>query len=157
MNQEKKARLMDLIGQAASRYPRKEAGLLSALQSIQLKEGFIGPEAELLVADAFGIHPVKVREVVTFYTLLSRQPRGAFHIQVCTNLSCCLGGGKTVLEYLAKKIGLQPGGQSPDGKFSLETVECQGHCDEAPCMLVNSEYHGNIDPEKIDKILSDLG
>ncbi len=60
------------------------------------------------------------------------------------------------LEYLEKKLGLAPGGKTADGQFSLETVECQGHCDEAPCMLVNSEYHGNLNPEKIDKILGDL-
>jgi len=156
LNQAEKDQLGVMIRQAASRCPRKEAGLLPVLLSIQLQHGCISPEAELLVADALDIHPVKVREVVTFYTLLSREPRGTYHIQVCANLSCCLGGGKAILDHLEKKLGLEPGGKTADGQFSLETVECQGHCDEAPCMLVNSEYHGNLNPEKIDKILEDL-
>jgi NADH-quinone oxidoreductase subunit E len=99
---------------------------------------------------------MKVREVATFYTMLTRRPLGKYHIQVCCNLSCMLLGAEPLVEYLKEKLGIGVGETSPDGRFSLSTVECLGACEQAPCLLVNFDYHGNLDREKIDGILAGL-
>ncbi len=144
------------IKEIVARYPQKEAAILPVLHVAQQEFGFISPEEEKQVAKILGIKPIRVREVVTFYTMLNREPVGKYHIQVCSNLSCSLLGAEKLIDYLKQKLGVEPGKISKDNKFSLSLVECLGACEQAPCMMVNFEYHGNLDKKKIDKILDDL-
>lgn len=137
-------------------YPNKQAGLLPVLRLVQSEKGFISAEDERIVAVLLGLRPIKVREVVTFYTLFARKPLGQFHIQVCSNLSCSLAGGEKILEHLKARLGIRVGQTTPDGKYTLTEVECLGACEQAPCMMVNFDYYGNLDPEKIDRILDGL-
>jgi NADH-quinone oxidoreductase subunit E len=137
-------------------YPNKQAGLLPVLRLVQSEKGFVSAEDERIVAALLGLRPIKVREVVTFYTLFARKPLGKFHIQVCSNLSCSLAGGERILEHLKARLGLRIGQTTPDGKYTLTEVECLGACEQAPCMMVNFDYYGNLDPEKIDQILEGL-
>jgi NADH-quinone oxidoreductase E subunit len=148
--------LLRKIGELAARYPKKEAALIPVLRLVQDEAGCISPDEEEFVARTLGLKKMRVREVVTFYTMLTRRPLGKYHIQVCTNLSCSLLGSATLLDYLQKKLGIGVGETSPDRKFTLTTVECLGACDQAPCMMVNTDYHGNLDPAAIDRILNGL-
>lgn len=148
--------LLRKIDELASRYPKKEAALIPVLRLVQEEAGCLSPDEEEFVAQTLGLKRMRVREVITFYTMLTRRPLGKYHIQVCTNLSCSLLGSATLLEYLQKKLGIGVGETSADRKFTLTPVECLGACDQAPCMMVNTEYHGNLDPEEIDRILAGL-
>jgi NADH-quinone oxidoreductase E subunit len=156
MSPEYPAALREKIGQVAARYPKKEAALLPVLHLVQNEVGCIGPDEEKFVAGLLGLRPMRVREVVTFYTMFSSRPLGRYHIQVCSNLSCRLLGAGTVLDYLQQKLGIGVGETSSDGKFTLSAVECLGACELAPCMMVNSEYFGPLDRDKIDEILASL-
>jgi NADH-quinone oxidoreductase E subunit len=144
------------IEELLARYPKKEAALLPVLCLAQQEFGFISTEEEKLVASLLGIKPIKVREVVTFYTMLNKKPVGKYHIQVCTNLSCTLLGEQKLLDYLKEKLRLEPGETSADNKFTLSTVECLGACEQSPCMMVNFDYYGHLDRQKIDSILESL-
>jgi len=148
--------LKERIEGVLAHYPNKQAGLLPVLRLVQSEKGFISAEDERIVAALLGLRPIKVREVVTFYTLFARKPLGKFHIQVCSNLSCSLAGGERILEHLKARLGLRIGQMTPDGKYTLTEVECLGACEQAPCMMVNFDYYGNLDPEKIDQILEGL-
>jgi NADH-quinone oxidoreductase subunit E len=148
--------LKERIEGVLAHYPNKQAGLLPVLRLVQSEKGFISAEDERIVAALLGLRPIKVREVVTFYTLFARKPLGKFHIQVCSNLSCSLAGGERILEHLKARLGLRIGQTTPDGKYTLTEVECLGACEQAPCMMVNFDYYGNLDPEKIDQILEGL-
>jgi NADH-quinone oxidoreductase subunit E len=148
--------LLRKIDELASRYPKKEAALIPVLHLVQEEVGCISPDEEEFVARTLGLKRMRVREAVTFYTMLTRRPLGKYHIQVCTNLSCSLLGSAALLEYLQKKLGIGVGETSADRKFTLTTVECVGACDQAPCMMVNIDYHGNLDREEIDRILAGL-
>ena len=148
--------LLRKIDELASRYPKKEAALIPVLRLVQEEAGCLSPDEEEFVAQTLGLKRMRVREVITFYTMLTRRPLGKYHIQVCTNLSCSLLGSATLLEYLQKKLGIGVGETSADRKFTLTPVECLGACDQAPCMMVNTEYHGNLDLEEIDRILAGL-
>jgi NADH-quinone oxidoreductase subunit E len=144
------------IGEVVARYPRKGAALLPVLHLVQNEIGFISEEEEKFVAGILDLKPIRVREVVTFYTMLSRWPLGKYHIQVCSNLSCTLLGGERLVDYLQKKLGIGVGETSADKKFTLSTVECLGACEEAPCMMVNFDYYGQLNEDKVDRILESL-
>lgn len=138
------------------RYPAAAAALLPVLHLVQNERGRLSAEDELAVAGLLGIPPVKVREVVTFYTMFRRNPVGRYHIQVCTNLTCTLAGGEALAAHLEAKLGVRLGGTTPDGKFTLTAVECLGACETAPCLMVNFDYHGNLDAGRIDELLGSL-
>lgn len=144
------------IEEIVARYPQKEAALLPVLHVTQQEFGFISAEQEEMVARVLGIKPIRVRELVTFYTMLFREPLGKYHIQVCTNLSCSLMGADNFVDYLVEKLGIEPGETTPDKKFTLSKVECLGACERAPCMMINFNYYGDMDPKKVDEILDNL-
>jgi len=144
------------IGEIVARYPQKEAAILPILHITQQEFGSISAEEEKLVARILGIKPISVRELVTFYTMLSRKSLGKYHIQVCSNLSCSLLGADNFVDYLVEKLGIEPGETTPDKKFTLSKVECLGVCERAPCMMINFNYYGDIDPKKVDEILDGL-
>lgn len=144
------------IEEIASHYANKEAALLPVLHLVQHEAGSISTQEEKQVAEILGIKPIKVREVVTFYTMINQEPVGKYHIQVCSNISCSLLGAESLLEHLKSKLGIEAGETTSDKKFTLTTVECLGACEQAPCMMINFDYFGNLDKEKIDGILDKL-
>lgn len=139
-----------------ARYPQKEAAILPLLHIAQQEFGCISPDSEKRIADILGLKPIRVREVLTFYTMLNREPVGKYNIQVCSNLSCSLLGAEKLIDYLKEKLGIEPGQTTEDKKFTLSLVECLGACEQAPCMMINFDYFGNLDKKKIDKILEGL-
>ena len=156
MSPDYSADLRRKIEDAVARYPKKEAALLPVLHLVQREVGCIGEEEERFVAGIMGLKPIKVREVVTFYTMFFRRPIGRYHIQICSNLSCRLLGAESLLEFVKGKLGIGVGETTADGRFTLSTVECLGACEQAPSMMVNFDYHGHLDKEKIEKILEGL-
>jgi NADH-quinone oxidoreductase subunit E len=144
------------IEEILSRYPQKEAAILPILHLAQREFGSISEEEEKLVAGILGIKPIKIREVVSFYTMFNREPVGKYHIQVCSNLSCTIMGGENLIDYLTEKLGIRSGETTPDKRFTLTTVECLGACEQAPSMMINFEYYGDLDRKKIDEILDKL-
>lgn len=144
------------IEEIVARYPQKEAAILPILHITQQEFGSISAEEEKLVARILGIKPISVRELVTFYTMFSEKSLGKYHIQVCSNLSCSLLGAGNFVDYLVEKLGIKPGETTPDKKFTLSTVECLGACERAPCMLINFNYYGEMDPKKVDEVLDGL-
>lgn len=156
MSPEFSPELKKKIEEVVSHYPKKEAALLPILHIVQREKGFISPEDETLVAHFLQLKPVKVREVTTFYTMFYREPIGKYHIQVCSNLSCSLLGAGSLADFLKEKLGIDIGETTGDKKFTLSIVECLGACEQAPCMMVNFDYYGNLDRERVDKILEGL-
>jgi NADH-quinone oxidoreductase subunit E len=156
LSPEYSAALREKIDEVIVRYPKREAALLPVLHLVQREVGCLREDEERFVAQILELKPVKVREVVTFYTMFLRRPIGRYHLQVCSNLSCTLLGAESLLDYLQKKLGIGVGETSADGRFTLSTVECLGACEQAPCLMVNFDYHGQVDKEKIDKILEGL-
>ncbi|OGD35298.1 MAG: hypothetical protein A2V45_11290 [Candidatus Aminicenantes bacterium RBG_19FT_COMBO_58_17] len=156
MSPEYSVSLRRKIDEVAARYPKKGAALLPVLHLVQREVGCIAAEEERFVARVLGLRPMKVREVVTFYTMFLRRPVGKYHLQVCSNLSCSLLGAGPLLDYLQQKLGVRVGETTADGRFTLSTVECLGACEQAPSLMINFDYHGQLDGEKIDRILESL-
>ena len=144
------------VDELVRRYPKKEAALLPVLSIVQREKGFISEEAERWVAATLGLRPLQVREVLSFYSLLRREPAGRYVIQVCRNLSCFLAGSEEIIRHLEARLGVRAGETTSDGRFTLETVECLGNCDHAPCLMINDDDYGPVTKETIDGILKRL-
>jgi len=138
------------------RYPTRESMILPALWLTQEQEGWVSQEAMAYIADRIGTFASKVYEAATFYTMYHLHPMGRNHICICRTLSCWLRGKQEIVDYLKDEIGIVPGEISEDGKFSLEEVECLGHCGSAPVVQVNGEFYENMDVEKLKTLLATL-
>jgi NADH-quinone oxidoreductase subunit E len=143
-----------------TRYPpdRKQSAVLAALREVQHENGgYLATELMDAVADYLDMPPIAVYEVASFYSMFELQPVGRHNIAVCTNISCMLRGSDTVLSYIERKLGIQLGESTPDGKFYLKKEEeCLAACCGAPMMQVDHVYHENLTPEKVDRILDSL-
>ncbi len=142
--------------ETVARYPKKEAAMLPVLYLAQQEFGYIGPEAIEYVARLMNQAPARVRGIVTFYTMYNMKPIGRHHIQVCRTLPCALRGAEKVTSFLTKKLGIQPGQTTEDGRFTLSEVECLASCGTAPMMQVNDDYYENLTEEKIEQILESM-
>ena len=129
--------------------------LLPALQKIQDEKGYISDDAMQDLADEFGIHPVEVYSVVTFYTFLRTEKQGKTHIRVSTCPSCECAGSRQVIEALEKELGIKPGEITPDGEFSFESSSCIGMCDYAPAIMVGDRLVGEVSPAKVPEIIKE--
>jgi NADH-quinone oxidoreductase subunit E len=137
-------------------YPDKRAALLPALHLAQDAFGWISHEVEVYVAGLFDLPPAHVHEVVTFYTLYFRTPRGRHVVAVCHNLSCHLAGAPEILGHLRARLGIEAGETTGDGRVTLQAVECLCACEHAPMMQVDDRYEMDLTPDKVDRILEGL-
>ena len=136
-----------------SQYEQKRAALLPLLHLVQGKKGIITPESEKEIAEYLGIPVVHVHEVVSFYHLFRQKPQGKCHFSVCQTTACALRGAEDIIEHIQKRLDIESGETTPDGKFSLGVVECLGACEIAPMMQCNEDYVGLLNKKKIDEII----
>jgi NADH-quinone oxidoreductase subunit E len=134
-------------------YPDQRGALLPVLHMAQNTFGHVSLEAQEYVAGLFDLSPAHVHEVVTFYTLYFQQPKGRHVIAVCHNLSCHLAGAREVLAHLKTRLGIEVGETTPDGRITLQSVECLCACEAAPMAQVNDRYELHLSREKVDRIL----
>jgi NADH-quinone oxidoreductase E subunit len=149
---EKLARVSELV----SRYPRKEGAVVPVLYMAQEEFGHLGQEAIEYVAELMEIPVARLYGIVTFYTMLNIKPVGRYHIQVCRTLPCALSGSEKISDLLGKKLGIEVGETTADGKFTLTEVECLASCGTGPMMQINDDYYENLSEERINEILGIL-
>lgn len=136
-------------------YPTKRSVLVPTLLYAQDEVGYLSDEVIAEIAGRLGLTELEVRNVISYYSMLTTKPRGKFNVQVCTNISCMVRGGEDILNHCKKKLGIGHKGTTPDGIFSLEEVECIGACSWAPAAQVNYDFHENLTPETMNKILDE--
>jgi len=137
--------------------PRSRALLLSALYSAQEQHGWLSPEAIQQVAEQLDLTPGQVHSTASFYTMFKLQPAGQYVLQVCEGLSCyLLDGADTIIAQIQKRLGITPGETTPDGKFSLQIVQCIAACDYAPAMRVNDDLYRYVTADSLDELLKQL-
>ena len=137
-------------------YPRPRSALMPMLHLAQEQDGWLTPEAMEHVAELIGITPAEVYGTASFYDMLFTEPVGRHLVSVCTNIACLLNGGTELLEHAEEALGVNAGGTTTDGQFTLEEVECIAFCDQAPALAVNWRYFGAVTPERFDTLCDDL-
>ena len=136
-------------------YPTKRSVLVPTLLFAQDEVGFLSNEVISEIASRLDLTELDVRNVISYYSMLTTRPRGKFAVQICTNIACLLRGGDELMEHCEKKLGVGNKGTTPDGLFSLEEVECIGACSWAPAVQVNYDFHENLTTEKMDQVLDE--
>ncbi len=139
-----------------AKYPKRRGALLPALHLVQQELGHISPDTAKEVAEIFGILPVEVMEVVTFYNMFFDRPQGRHHVYVCTNLPCSLRGARGLLRELEKHLGVLTGETTSDGRITLGHEECLGACAYAPMMRIDGRYHEDLDVDEAKRIVDAL-
>ena len=136
---------------------QKQSAVMACLSIVQQEQGWVSPDSEQVVAEVLGMPVMAVHEVTTFYNMYNQKPVGKFKLNVCTNLPCQLRGGAEALAHLEHKLGVQVGGTSADGLFTLQPSECQGACADAPVLLVNDRHMCSfMSHEKLDQLVDSL-
>jgi len=136
---------------------KRQSAVIPALHIVQDENnGWLSEPLLEAVADYLGMPKIKVFEVATFYNMFDLKPVGCHKIGVCNSISCHLMGSEDVLEHLEKKLQVQPGDTTKDGKFTLKEVECLGACRNGPVMFLDKQYHEELTVEKVDKIIDGL-
>lgn len=146
--------LVQEFDELCTHYPERRAALIPALHRCQEElGGWLSPEIIEAMAAYIGIEPVEVYAVASFYPMFFLKPIGKHVVSVCKNISCDLRGSDDILACASKVTGANVGGSSADGKFFLEAVECQGGCANAPMMVVDGQYHEDLEPADVERIL----
>lgn len=141
------------------RYPpdQKRSAVIQALHFVQEENGgWLQEEAMEAVADYLGLSKIAVFEVATFYSMFNLNQPGRYIIDVCTNISCMLAGSEKIVEHLKKRLNVDLGQTTSDGKITLREVECLAACAAAPMFQLGKKYYEYLTPEKIDTILAEL-
>jgi NADH-quinone oxidoreductase subunit E len=142
-----------------AKYPdnQKQSAVMACLAIVQQEQGFVSADSERAIAAHLDMAPMAVHEVSTFYNMYNLQPVGKYKINVCTNLPCQLRHGQGALEYVCKKLGVDVGGTTPDGMFTVQPGECMGACGDAPVLLVNDRNMCSyMSHDKIDQLIDGL-
>ena len=136
---------------------QKASAVMACLAIVQHEQGWVSTEAEAQIADYLGMAGMAVHEVTTFYNMYNQQPVGKFKLNVCTNLPCQLRNGQQALEHLCRKLGIDEGGTSADGLFTVQQCECLGACADAPVMLVNDrQMISFMSNDRLDELVDTL-
>ena len=136
-------------------YPTKRSLLVPTLLFAQDEVGHLSDDVIREIAGRVDLTELEVRNVISYYSMLTTRPRGKYNVQVCTNISCMVRGAEDILHHCAKKLGIGHKGTTADGLFSLEEVECIGACSWAPAVQVNYDFHENLTKEKMDRVLKE--
>ena len=130
-----------------ARYPDPRSALLPMLHLVQAYDGYVTSEGIEACAEELGLTTAEVAAVATFYTMYKRHPMGEYHVGVCTNTLCAVMGGDAIWQRVSTHLGVGHDEVTPDGRVSLERVECNAACDYAPVVMVNWEFVDNQSPD----------
>ena len=153
---ELRSKLAADAAEIVGRYPQSRSALIPLLHLVQSEEGYVSGEGIAFCAEQLGLTEAAVTAVVSFYTMYKRRPVGEYHVGVCTNSLCGVMGGDVILADLQEHLGVGNDETTPDGKVSLEHLECNAACDYAPIVMVNWEFFDNMTPRSARDLVDGL-
>lgn len=150
---------LERFAREVAKYPPegKQSAVMACLAIVQQEIGYVSAHSEKVVAEYLNMPPIAVHEVTTFYNMYNQAPLGKYKFNVCTNLPCQLRDGQAALDHLCHKLGVEEGGTSVDGLFTVQKSECLGACADAPVMLVNDRQMVSfMNNARLDELLDTL-
>ena len=148
-----------LFDREVLKYPpdQKQSAVMACLAIVQQEQGHVSADSEKLIAQYLDMPAIAVHEVTTFYNMYNQAPLGKYKFNVCTNLPCQLRDGQDALDHLCRKLGVEEGGTTADGLFTVQKSECLGACADAPVMLVNDrQMLSFMSPMRLDDLIATL-
>ena len=146
------------VDEIIARYPegKSKSAIIPILHLAQEEfGGWLSPETMDYVATILKIEPIEVYEVATFYSMYNLKPVGRYMFEVCQTGPCMISGSDNIIDYIKKTLGINVGETTPDGLFTLKTVECLGACGYAPMMQLGKHFREHLTPEKVDQIIAE--
>ena len=137
-----------------SKYPDKRSAVMPLLYLAQEEYGRLSDEAFQEIGTMVGVDPTQVRSIAGFYTMFREEPKGHYWLQVCTDLPCALRGADKFYDELCAELGVEDGGTTEDGLFTVERVMCLAACDKAPVMQCNFHYYENLDMDILRELIA---
>ncbi|MCZ4496556.1 MAG: nuoE [Thermoleophilia bacterium] len=156
MTQNDTTTLVERIEAVAARYPSSKSAIIPALHLAQEAYGWLPAEAFEAVAEALDTTPAFAQSVATFYDMFHLQPVGKHLIEVCTNVACALNGAGGVLDEFEQQLNIHNGESTPDGQYTLRSVECLGGCGTAPTVAVNNRFREFFERSQVKPLLAEL-
>jgi NADH-quinone oxidoreductase subunit E len=153
------AQTQQRFAKEVAKYPadQKVSAVMACLAIVQQEQGWVSAESEKAIGDYLDMPTIAVKEVTTFYNMYNQQPVGKYKLNVCTNLPCQLRDGQAALNHLCTKLGVEMGGTTKDGLFTVQQSECLGACADSPVMLVNDRSMCSfMSNDKIDQLIDGL-
>ncbi len=144
------------IESEAGRYPSRRAALSEALLIAQESRGWLSDEGLADAAREVGISEAAAESVATFYELVYRRPVGAHVVLVCDSVSCWIRSGESLVEALEAQLGVELGGTTSDGLFTLLPAGCLGLCEQAPAIMIDGEAYGDLTPERLRALIDGI-
>jgi len=136
-----------------NRFAPAQKELIAILHTVQAEYGYIPKETIARISRFLHVSEGEIFGVLTFYKSFRLEPRGKFLIMVCLGTACHVRGGANIAAELERRLKIKAGGTTPDGEFSLETVNCLGCCAIGPVVAVDGDYHGHATVRKVETIL----
>ena len=153
------AATLERFAREVAKYPadQQQSAVMACLALVQQQLGHVSAASERFVATYLGMAPIAVHEVTTFYNMYNQRPLGRYKLNVCTNLPCQLRQGQEALAHLCSRLGVEAGGTTADGLFTVQISECLGACADAPVLLVNDRQMVSfMDNARLDDLVATL-
>jgi NADH-quinone oxidoreductase subunit E len=142
--------------QIVAKYPNKRSAVLPLLFLAQSIEGYVTEAGMRAVADMLELTPAEVLAIASFYTMLKKRPQGDYLISICRNISCTHLGARKLIDAIENHLGIEVGGTTDDGRFSLEAAECLATCDGAPAAQINYEDFYRVTGDEVIELVDNL-
>jgi NADH:ubiquinone oxidoreductase subunit E len=136
-----------------AKYGNEKKALISILQDIQTEYHYLPPVALAVVSKTLDVPMIDIIGVATFYKSFSLEPKGEHQVTVCVGTACHVRGAPKILAEFERKLGIEAGQTTEDGKYSLDKVACLGCCAIGPVVVADNEYHAQTSVRKVDQIL----
>ena len=149
-------KVIGFVKELEKTYKQEKDNLISMLEEVQEKFGFIPLEAQKELSEYLKIPMAEIYGVITFYSRFTLEPKGKHTISVCLGTACFVKGSKKIMDRLTDRLKIEPGQTTPDGLFSIDETRCVGACGLAPVFTVNGEVHGKATVQKLDQVLDEL-
>ena len=149
-------KIIDFVKELEKTYKQEKDNLISMLEEVQEKFGFIPLEAQKELSEYLKIPMAEIYGVITFYSRFTLEPKGKHTISVCLGTACFVKGSKKIMDRLTDRLKIEPGQTTKDGLFSIDETRCVGACGLAPVFTVNGEVHGKATVQKLDQVLDEL-
>jgi NADH-quinone oxidoreductase subunit E len=145
------------VAEILASYPPRRDNLITVLQEIQDKDGYLSEAAVRALSGASGISENEIYGVATFYTHFRFQPPAEHTVHVCLGTACHVRGGHQLLHDFEERLNITAGEMTADHRFGLERVACVGCCALAPVVLVDGKVRANMKPKHVRGLLNQLG
>lgn len=148
---------VEVVDRVASRFAEPRGSLIPMLQEVQAEVGYLSPEAMERIAERAHVSPTQVFGVASFYSQFRLEPVGKYIVRICQGTACHVQGATAVTDAILSELGVEEGGTTADGKFTVEPVACLGCCSLAPVIMIEEDTFGRLTPDEARRIVREYG